>query len=783
MRDLYQVLGLKDDASIQTIKKAYRTLALSAHPDRGGNAQLMGLLNEAYETLSDPEKRRDFDARHRVFQETDVEQAVDSTVAGHLAAGDTLPYSQAFKEEYGALVREYLQTPLPTVVMKKNLNNFQSSIYRLDDGGAIKVFHDIFSFIQEKNKHKPKEPEIAPIKEPLTPVIAVKIFIDFLSGSYYGVSLITLKGYLSVEIKKMATSSPRPHELLLYDGILEVVLLSEAKPEDQHNLIFSIKKITDFAQKTSDYTLSYLIPLFYNKFFRNLYAHALHLYWNSSEGSFDVKHLKQFDGQAEAKELLEILRDRLSSSSGNENLGQLVQYVKLLYHFEKDSNESSGHGRAASDYRKRAFYLLDWIPAFVGKASLQILVNIILQIGINFQQASRLELQPVGKMADERLALKMYLTAVGIGYHSTPDVEIYANTHVLQYVAAFQFQNLILNDIIPALQKKTLIIADVFPFFEDHQSNIAFLRHEDKTIHLMRRLLNAMIEIFEYNKTHPESVIIDHSAVTVLYQAYEACLKNWYQEEYDPAAEQKFRLELMEELLFDNSWSFLDVEQNLDVPWVMVDRNEGGWMVPTRTLPYSEDPSIVKYRSIRGAEVNHKSGEIAFFMDPWSPDRPAYEKVFTLFDLQQMLEKNLDGAIFSLDPVDPDKPYHPFNSMRFSPSQLCESELLNTMLLTDYILKFLTTDQEVQGRYPYEQRPVETMIQHLPEYLRKIITDFHHEQHSGALHRFWIEAEEIDVALPEEVLEKDGIARIVLGDLKMIVKKHRMERDIVSNIG
>ena len=151
------------------------------------------------------------------------------------------------------------------------------------------------------------------------------------------------------------------------------------------------------------------------------------------------------------------------------------------------------------------------------------------------------------------------------------------------------------------------------------------------------------------------------------------------------------------------------------------------------------------YRKINGAEVNYKTCEINFFMTPWTKDRPIYEKVFSLFDLQEMLEKNLSSAIFSLDPVDPNMPYHPFNLMRFAPSQLCDSELLNTMLLTDYILKFLTTNQEVNGEYPFEQKPASSMLEHLPEYLRKIIDDFHAAQHVGSLHRYRIEAGEIDI--------------------------------------
>lgn len=62
--DFYAVLELPPDADDTTIRLAYRRLARRYHPDIAGEESLrrMQLLNEAYQTLSDPERRRVYDA-------------------------------------------------------------------------------------------------------------------------------------------------------------------------------------------------------------------------------------------------------------------------------------------------------------------------------------------------------------------------------------------------------------------------------------------------------------------------------------------------------------------------------------------------------------------------------------------------------------------------------------------------------------------------------------------------------------------------------------------------
>ena len=63
-KDFYAILGVSENASEKEIKKAYRGLAMKYHPDRNADpaaAEKFKEVNEAYQTLSDPKKRQDYD--------------------------------------------------------------------------------------------------------------------------------------------------------------------------------------------------------------------------------------------------------------------------------------------------------------------------------------------------------------------------------------------------------------------------------------------------------------------------------------------------------------------------------------------------------------------------------------------------------------------------------------------------------------------------------------------------------------------------------------------------
>ena len=59
--DPYGALGIQKGSSEADIKKAYRKLAMQHHPDKGGDPEQFKQIQGAYDILSDPQKRENFD--------------------------------------------------------------------------------------------------------------------------------------------------------------------------------------------------------------------------------------------------------------------------------------------------------------------------------------------------------------------------------------------------------------------------------------------------------------------------------------------------------------------------------------------------------------------------------------------------------------------------------------------------------------------------------------------------------------------------------------------------
>ncbi len=111
--DYYEVLNIAPSASARQIKQAYRKLSFRNHPDRN-QASLeannkMQKINEAYDTLSDPIKRREYDLprgygilvpKFKKGSKVTIGFNSNSPYRAHTGIVDTEPVNDAFRFWY-----------------------------------------------------------------------------------------------------------------------------------------------------------------------------------------------------------------------------------------------------------------------------------------------------------------------------------------------------------------------------------------------------------------------------------------------------------------------------------------------------------------------------------------------------------------------------------------------------------------------------------------------------------------------------------------------------------
>ena len=121
--DYYETLGVPKDAKPEQIKEAFRRLAQKYHPDKpGGDAAKFKEINEAYQVLSDAQKRAQYDQYGSAFTEAQQKGGF----SGFEGFRDWINWAEAMKEEQSRQKEE-----------ESSFNDF----FDLGD-----IFSDFFSF-------------------------------------------------------------------------------------------------------------------------------------------------------------------------------------------------------------------------------------------------------------------------------------------------------------------------------------------------------------------------------------------------------------------------------------------------------------------------------------------------------------------------------------------------------------------------------------------------------------------------------------------------------------
>ncbi len=163
MADYYEILGIKKGASDQEIKNVFRRLAHKYHPDKaGGNAEKFKEVNEAYQILSDPEKRAMYDQYGPAFSQAQAKGGA----GGFDNFRDWATYAEA---------------------MKGQKTNIDFEDIGLGDLGSI--FSDFFGFGQSRSNSRVQRGED----------IEIQMAIDFQEAVFGTEKEIKLERYIKCE--------------------------------------------------------------------------------------------------------------------------------------------------------------------------------------------------------------------------------------------------------------------------------------------------------------------------------------------------------------------------------------------------------------------------------------------------------------------------------------------------------------------------------------------------------------------------------------------------------
>lgn len=228
------------------------------------------------------------------------------------------------------------------------------------------------------------------------------------------------------------------------------------------------------------------------------------------------------------------------------------------------------------------------------------------------------------------------------------------------------------------------------------------------------------------------------------------------------------RARAMDELLKSEGLSWNDVSQAMSTPLCL--RDKEGWLIQTPELGVP-----LQYSKLVGFVFDADEDEPSLKLLVVEADPKTGKKgLFSQEDVSAMLQLDLDdGALFfSLDQPsnDLEKSRHPFQQWRHH-KKITGTEVLNTMFITDYLMKSFVTDTDISSKPPFKQRPckdglIKNLSSGLQKAIRPIKERYQNSQPKSHRNRFWIESKEVKYTKSQKGLRYE----YHFGEVDMAVK-------------
>lgn len=140
MTDFYKTLGVSENASPEDIKKAYRKLANQHHPDKGGDQAKFKDISVAYDTLSNPQKKADYDQQRKFGDGTQFHfHQGQGSPFGDIFGGMGAPFGDIFGFQRRVVKNRDLNIQCQITLLDSFLGKQLEANYKLPSGKSQTV--------------------------------------------------------------------------------------------------------------------------------------------------------------------------------------------------------------------------------------------------------------------------------------------------------------------------------------------------------------------------------------------------------------------------------------------------------------------------------------------------------------------------------------------------------------------------------------------------------------------------------------------------------------------